>query len=134
MGQALINLLTNAARYTPPGGHIAVTAEVEDTGHTVAITVADNGMGMASETIERMFELYSQGPAAAHRPNEGLGVGLALVRSIVKLHGGRVDASSAGIGKGSRFCIRLPLVTAAPAQAAASLGEARPHQPTPARA
>jgi two-component system CheB/CheR fusion protein len=76
------------------------------------IVVGDNGIGMTPETIDRVFDLYAQGPAAAHRNNDGLGVGLALVRNIVKLHGGQVEAESEGLGKGSCFRVRLPLGSA----------------------
>ncbi|VWX63227.1 Protein-glutamate methylesterase [Burkholderiales bacterium 8X] len=110
ISQALVNLLTNAAKYTPPGGKLSLVAEVE--GDEAVILVSDNGVGMAQETIERMFDLYTQGPATAHRNNEGLGVGLALVRNIVKLHGGQVDAWSDGPGHGSHFRVRLPLARA----------------------
>jgi two-component system CheB/CheR fusion protein len=106
LSQVLVNMLTNAAKYTPPGGEISLEAQTRE--REVEIVVSDNGVGMAGEAIEHMFDLYSQGPVAPHRDNEGLGVGLALVRNIVKLHGGQVDASSAGPGKGSRFRVRLP--------------------------
>jgi two-component system CheB/CheR fusion protein len=86
----------------------------------VRISVVDNGVGMAPETIARIFELYAQGPAAADRANEGLGIGLALVRSIVEQHGGRIEAFSDGLGRGSRFSVTLPLAApvAEPVQAA----------------
>ncbi|MBT2322333.1 PAS domain S-box protein [Variovorax paradoxus] len=114
--QALVNLLANAAKYTPPGGELALEARAVD--GTVEIVVRDNGLGMDAETMERVFDLYAQGPAAPHRNNEGLGVGLALVRNIVKLHGGQVSAHSEGPGKGSRFRVVLPLGAPRPAGSA----------------
>ena len=118
IGQALVNLLANAARYTPAGGALLLTAQSE--ADSVRISVVDNGVGMAPETIARIFELYAQGPAAADRANEGLGIGLALVRSIVEQHGGRIEAFSDGLGRGSRFSVTLPLAApvAEPVQAA----------------
>ncbi len=116
IGQAIVNLLANAAKYTPPGGELrlAVTADASE----VVLSVTDNGIGMAPEIIERMFDLYTQGPVAAFGMNEGLGVGLALVRTIAELHGGRVQARSDGAGRGSTFCLRLPVVRPQPQQAA----------------
>ncbi|KWT96982.1 MULTISPECIES: CheR family methyltransferase [unclassified Variovorax] len=130
IAQVIVNLLTNAAKYTAPGGKVSLQVEA---GHgEVSIVVSDNGVGMAPETIERIFDLYAQGPAAAHRNNDGLGVGLALVRNIVRLHGGHVEAESDGLGKGSRFRVRLPLGSAPvaappqpPAAAPARLGRTR---------
>ncbi|VTU39432.1 Autoinducer 2 sensor kinase/phosphatase LuxQ [Variovorax sp. PBL-H6] len=129
IAQVIVNLLTNAAKYTAPGGEVSLEVEVGDS--EVEIVVSDNGVGMTPETIDRIFELYAQGPAAAHRNNDGLGVGLALVRNIVRLHGGQVEAESEGPGKGSRFRVRLPLGSAAaaspplPAAAPARLGRTR---------
>jgi PAS domain S-box-containing protein len=101
--QVLTNLLTNAARYTPPGGRIALRAEV--VGGEVVISVADNGIGMETELLERVFEMFVQGGTG-----EGLGIGLALVKSLVELHGGSVRAQSEGPGHGSVFEVRLPTV------------------------
>jgi two-component system CheB/CheR fusion protein len=106
ISQVLGNLLGNAAKYTPPGGVIELNVHVD--GGEVHMEVSDNGVGMPSERIEHMFELYTQGPQAAHALNDGLGVGLSLVRTIVTLHGGSVSGLSAGPGKGSRFVVRLP--------------------------
>jgi two-component system CheB/CheR fusion protein len=123
IAQVIVNLLTNAAKYTAPGGEVSL--EVEPGGDEVAIVVSDNGVGMAPETIGRIFDLYAQGPAATHRNNDGLGVGLALVRNIVRLHGGHVEAESDGVGKGSRFRVRLPLGRA-PADASPQPSAAAP--------
>lgn len=130
IAQVIVNLLTNAAKYTEPGGEVSL--QVEAGQEEVAIVVSDNGIGMAPETLEHIFDLYAQGPAAAHRSNDGLGVGLALVRNIVRLHGGQVEGESEGPGKGSRFRVRLPLGSAPaaaspqpPAAAPATLGRTR---------
>lgn len=130
IAQVIVNLLTNAAKYTAPGGEVSLRVEPGD--GEVAIVVSDNGVGMTPETIGRIFDLYAQGPAAAHRSNDGLGVGLALVRNIVRLHDGHVDAESEGPGKGSRFRVRLPLGSAPvvaspqpPAATPARLGRTR---------
>lgn len=106
--QVLANLLTNAAKYTPSGGDIILGMDVD--GSHVRITVSDNGIGMAPELLKRAFELFAQAQRSADRSQGGLGIGLALVRSLVELHGGRVTAHSDGIGKGSRFTVCLPHV------------------------
>ncbi len=105
LAQVLTNLLTNAARYTPPGGYVTLVAET--TGGEVVITVADNGVGMSPELLHGIFEMFVQG-----QRGQGLGIGLALVRSLVELHGGSVSAFSDGEGRGSVFEIRLPVATA----------------------
>lgn len=107
LAQVVSNLLTNAARYTPPGGQIQL--DVQRDGETVVITVMDNGQGIAADVLPRIFELFYQGARNVHRAEGGLGVGLALVRSLVSAHGGSVDAHSAGPGMGSTFTVRLRL-------------------------
>ncbi|MFC0676714.1 PAS domain-containing protein [Lysobacter korlensis] len=104
--QVLTNLLNNAAKYTPEGGHIALTIEVE--GENISITVADDGIGMSADMTRRAFALFSQAEQTSDRSQGGLGIGLALVKSLVELHGGTVSATSAGAGKGSRFTVCLP--------------------------
>jgi len=105
--QVISNLLSNAARYTPPGGHIEVSiAAAHD---AVSIAVRDNGIGMAPELIAGAFELFRQGTRTPDRSQGGLGIGLALVHRLVQLHGGRVGASSGGEGKGSEVVVTLPL-------------------------
>ena len=118
MVQVLANLLVNSARYTPAGGRIALAAEAD--GGDVVLTVADNGLGLAEADLQRVFEMFSQvaGPGAG-----GLGIGLALVKSIVELHGGRVEARSEGLGKGAEFRVRL---ARAEAPASAALPAAAP--------
>jgi CheY-like chemotaxis protein len=106
--QILANLLTNAARYTEPGGRIALEGD-RDADHLV-LRVRDNGIGIAPEALPRIFGLFTQADTGANRSREGLGIGLALVRSLVELHGGSVSASSPGPGRGSEFVVRLSLV------------------------
>jgi signal transduction histidine kinase/ActR/RegA family two-component response regulator len=104
--QVIANLLNNAVKYTPHGGDIALVLDVNCDDVTLAVT--DNGIGMTAEVLERAFELFAQAEREADRAQGGLGIGLALVKSLVELHGGEVRASSAGLGQGSRFTVRLP--------------------------
>jgi signal transduction histidine kinase/ActR/RegA family two-component response regulator len=106
--QVLANLLNNAAKFTPEGGTIRVELAI-DAGH-VRMTVQDNGAGMSAELIDKAFELFTQAERTADRSQGGLGIGLALVRSLVRLHDGHVTAESAGPGKGTRFTVCLPKV------------------------
>jgi len=108
--QVLANLLNNSAKYTQQGGRIELTLETRD-GHVV-ITVADNGMGMDQDLLPRVFDLFAQAELTPDRRGGGLGLGLALVKSIVALHGGQISASSPGRGKGSTFTVTLPLLQA----------------------
>ena len=111
--QIVVNLLSNAAKYTDKGGEISLRARQED-GHVV-IRVRDNGMGIAPEKLPGMFELFAQGDRTLARSEGGLGVGLTLVRSLAEMHGGRAEAFSEGVGRGSEFIVRLPASAAAPA-------------------
>jgi signal transduction histidine kinase/ActR/RegA family two-component response regulator len=108
--QVLANLLNNAAKYTPPGGLLRVEMDIE--GERVHVAVSDNGIGMREDLISRAFELFSQAERAADRTQGGLGIGLAVVKRLVELHGGVIGASSDGPGKGSRFTVVLPLAPA----------------------
>jgi signal transduction histidine kinase/ActR/RegA family two-component response regulator len=119
--QVLANLLNNAAKFTPEGGVIAVELAID--AHHVRMSVEDNGIGMSPELIDHAFELFTQAERTSDRAQGGLGIGLALVRSLVTLHGGHVSANSGGSGKGTRFTICLPRVDAA---ADATGGAARP--------
>jgi PAS domain S-box-containing protein len=110
LAQVLSNLLINAAKYTENGGRITLTAAWED--GEVVVQVRDTGVGMEPEMLSRLFGLFVQGEHSLAQSQGGLGVGLALVRQLVELHGGRVEAASEGLGRGSEFTIRLP----APAQ------------------
>lgn len=105
--QVLLNLLNNALRFTPAGGTVTLALSVE--GGEARVDVHDTGEGIAQEALPHIFDMYSHGSAAAVRNKGGLGIGLALVRQIVELHGGRVDATSAGLGEGSTFTVWLPL-------------------------
>src|SRR6185369_4618565 len=106
IAQALSNLLTNAAKYTDRGGRIVFSATVD--GQGVIFTVSDNGIGLNTTIIPNLFEMFSQVESALDRSQGGLGIGLALVKGFVSLHGGTVEAQSAGEGQGSTFTIRLP--------------------------
>lgn len=105
LAQAISNLLTNAAKYTDAGGRIEVSARLDE---RLTIVVQDNGIGIPAEQREGLFTMFSQIRSAIGRSEGGLGVGLALVRGLVELHGGTVEAQSDGAGKGSRFIISLP--------------------------
>ncbi|WP_460836077.1 hybrid sensor histidine kinase/response regulator [Massilia agri] len=107
--QVLSNILGNAAKYTPAHGHIVLEAGIQD-GRAV-VSVRDNGIGMAPELVASAFELFHQGKRSPDRSQGGLGVGLALVRSLVQLHGGSVSAASEGEGRGSTFTVSLPLLS-----------------------
>jgi PAS domain S-box-containing protein len=108
IAQVVSNLLNNAAKYTPDGGRIALSLRRE--GAAAAIRVRDNGIGIAPELLPRLFEKFSQGPGSLERSRGGLGIGLALARTLVELHGGSIEAHSAGEGKGSEFVVSLPLL------------------------
>jgi signal transduction histidine kinase/CheY-like chemotaxis protein len=107
LAQVIANLLTNAARYTAPNGRIALTAA--RAGDEIVIRVADNGIGIAPELLPHLFETFFQGQRSADRAEGGLGLGLALVKNLVALHGGTARAFSAGPGRGSEFVVTLPV-------------------------
>ena len=106
LSQALSNLLTNAAKYTDASGRITLAAWQDAAG--LAIRVTDSGIGIEPTVIKGLFEMFSQIDSAIDRAQGGLGIGLALVKGLVALHGGSVQATSAGLGRGSEFTIRLP--------------------------
>jgi signal transduction histidine kinase len=106
--QVFANLLTNAAKYTDPGGRVAITARRD--GDDVVVTVSDTGRGISPEILPNVFELFVQERQNLDRSRGGLGLGLAIVRSLVELHGGKVQAASMGPGHGSSFSVRLPWV------------------------
>ena len=106
LAQAVANLLSNAAKYTDDGGVIRVA--LRDDGRDGVIVVEDDGAGIPPEMLDRIFELFAQVDGTLDRARGGLGIGLSLVRSLVALHGGSVVAHSPGIGRGSRFTLRVP--------------------------
>jgi PAS domain S-box-containing protein len=108
LAQVFSNLLTNSAKYSEKGGHIWLTAERQ--GDEVVVSVRDSGIGIAAEHLPRLFEMFSQVEPALERSQGGLGIGLSLVKGLVELHGGRVEANSAGPGKGSEFIVRIGVV------------------------
>jgi signal transduction histidine kinase/ActR/RegA family two-component response regulator len=107
--QVVVNLLSNAAKYTDEAGHIWLG--LEQVGDEAVLRVRDTGVGIAAELLPRIFDLFTQGERSLDRAQGGLGIGLALVRQIVQLHHGRVEASSV-VGQGSEFIVRLPVVAA----------------------
>jgi signal transduction histidine kinase len=108
LAQVVANLVTNAAKYTPPGGHVEVAALRE--GATCILSVKDSGVGMSAELLPVIFDPFVQGRTTIHRAEGGLGIGLALVRNIVSLHGGSVRAYSDGTDRGSEIVVRLPIL------------------------
>jgi PAS domain S-box-containing protein len=114
LAQVLTNLVSNAAKYTEPGGRIEIFASQEN--GAVVLRVRDSGVGLDAELLPRVFDLFVQGRQSLDRARGGLGLGLAIVRSVVEMHGGEVSAHSEGPGKGSEFRVRLPAhVSDAPA-------------------
>lgn len=109
LSQVLVNVLTNAAKYTPAGGRIGISARIEET--QAVLRIEDNGIGIAPDAIDHVFEMFTQAGSAPQNEG-GLGIGLALARGLVELHGGTIDAHSAGPGRGSTFTIRLPMPVA----------------------
>jgi signal transduction histidine kinase/CheY-like chemotaxis protein len=125
--QVFTNLLGNASKYTGDRGMVRLAVDVDD--EAVTVTVADNGTGIGPDVLPHIFDLFTQGPRTLARSEGGLGVGLNVVHNLVTMHGGQVDAHSAGLGQGSTFTVRLPRsqatlasVPAAPAAAPAPAG------------
>jgi PAS domain S-box-containing protein len=106
--EVIVNLLNNAAKYTPEGGHIWLS--IQEEADEMALRVRDTGIGIAPDSLPHIFELFTQAPRSLDRSQEGLGIGLAVVRKLVEMHGGTVEAHSAGLGKGSEFIARLPVL------------------------
>ncbi|HEY5933535.1 MAG TPA: ATP-binding protein [Kofleriaceae bacterium] len=130
--QVFANLITNAAKYTESGGHVSIA--VSTNSGEVSVAVADDGVGIEPELLPRIFDLFVQGAQQTDRAAGGLGLGLTVVRSLIELHGGRVEAHSGGKGRGSTFTARLPVVATGsaqpgpltqPAMIAATLGPVR---------
>src|SRR6185436_15588787 len=126
--QVLSNLLNNAAKYTPQGGDIVLTAEIS--GGELMIRVRDTGVGIPKEILPHVFDLFTQADRSLDRSQGGLGIGLTLVRQLVELHGGRVEAKSDGPGRGSEFIVRLPALIPSLATGTAALADEQA-RPTP---
>src|SRR6185503_93927 len=118
--QVFANLLTNAAKYTEPGGRIAITGHRD--GDMIEVAVSDNGNGISKSLLAHIFDPFVQSDRTIDRAQGGLGLGLALVKSLTQLHGGTVTAHSDGPGTGSRFVVRLPAYAPSPAQDEAVTG------------
>jgi CheY-like chemotaxis protein len=106
--QVAVNLLDNAAKYTDTGGLVRMTVARE--GDEAVVRVLDNGVGIPPDMLPRVFDLFTQVDGSLSRSHGGLGIGLALVRTLVEMHGGRVTAASGGLGKGSEFAVKLPIL------------------------
>ncbi|HEX9103862.1 MAG TPA: PAS domain-containing protein, partial [Polyangia bacterium] len=124
IAQVLSNLLTNAAKYSPPGSRVTLRAHRE--GDEVVVAVEDTGDGIEPELLPRIFEPFVQARQSLARSHGGLGLGLTVVRNLVKLHGGRVAAESRGAGRGSTFTVRLPLARRVPTSEAVTAPEPAP--------
>jgi PAS domain S-box-containing protein len=122
LAQAVSNLLNNAAKYTPKGGNISLTL-IPHADKRVEIIVEDNGIGIPKERLNTIFNLFAQGDAAPDLAQDGLGIGLSLVKQLIELHGGNVSVESAGRGMGSRFILTLPIAHAAVAGGSAALAQ-----------
>src|SRR5262249_12762795 len=122
LAQVLSNLLNNAAKYTEDGGRIELMAERVNV--EAVLRVRDNGVGIAPEALPQVFDMFMQVESSADRSQGGLGIGLTLVRRLVEMHGGRIEARSTGLGKGSEFLVRLPaLAESAPESAGKTAGD-----------
>jgi signal transduction histidine kinase/CheY-like chemotaxis protein len=130
MEQIIGNLLTNAAKFTPEGGNIVVEARGDE--DTAAIVVRDSGIGLRSDMLTTVFDLFTQDKQTLERAGGGLGIGLTIVKRLVELHGGTVSAASEGPNKGSAFTVRFPRSKDAPGRSIASDCEAHP-VPSPKR-
>jgi PAS domain S-box-containing protein len=128
LSQVFSNLLNNAAKYTEPGGDVALV--VEPRGGEVVVTVRDSGVGIPPEMLPRVFDLFTQGDRSLEKSHGGLGIGLTIVKRLVEMHGGRVEARSEGHGQGSEFIVRLPVALSVVHDEAGE-GDARPARPAP---
>ena len=119
ISQVVSNLLNNAAKYTPDGGQIWLTAKAE--GGEAVISVRDTGIGIPPAALTKVFDMYAQADESLERSQGGLGIGLTLAKHLIELHDGRIEAMSAGVGKGSEFIVHLPLAAESPEATATSL-------------
>jgi signal transduction histidine kinase/ActR/RegA family two-component response regulator len=131
LSQVMINLLNNAAKYTGAGGTIKLSLTTEDV-HAVA-RVQDNGVGIPKEMLDEVFDMFTQVNRTLDRSQGGLGIGLSLVRRLTELHGGEVTADSEGLGRGSTFTLRLPLMTAPDLSSSIEPARHEPAKPRPLR-
>ncbi|HUP23101.1 MAG TPA: PAS domain S-box protein [Thermoanaerobaculia bacterium] len=130
LSQVLSNLLHNAAKFTEPGGRIVLSAERKD--ERVEVVVRDDGVGIPADLLPRIFDVFSESDRSLLQPKSGLGIGLSLVRTLVEMHGGSVEARSEGIGRGSEFVVRLPVarspIAEVPEEARQPAAAARPRR------
>ncbi len=131
LAQVVSNLLNNSAKYSDDGSHIELT--VETNGDQAILRVSDTGIGIEPAMLPRIFELFTQATGSTCRSAEGLGIGLALVRNMIELHGGSVQAASAGLGHGAEFVVRLPLLSKLPAGYPAAQAKHRTARNAPRR-
>jgi CheY-like chemotaxis protein len=127
LAQVVSNLLTNAAKYTEAKGRISLSAQRQ--GEEAVLCVRDTGIGIAPDMLPKVFELFVQADHAATRSQGGLGIGLTLVKNLVEMHQGRVEAHSPGLGRGSEFVVRLPLAAQKEEEASAREPGEQPQQP-----
>jgi signal transduction histidine kinase len=126
--QVFVNVLSNASRYTDKCGALTVWMGIE--GGEAIVRICDSGIGIAADSLSGIFELFRQANSADPRSKAGLGVGLALVRQLVELHGGQVTAASDGLGRGSEFKVRIPTLPELTLEIERSAGAESPHRPT----
>jgi signal transduction histidine kinase/DNA-binding response OmpR family regulator len=131
LAQVFGNLLSNSAKYTPRGGHIWIAAERR--GEQVAVSVRDNGIGIPAESLRSIFDMFSQVDRSIERSTGGLGIGLALVKGLVEMHGGTVTAESLGVDKGSLFTVWLPVLAERTQSTQGALAEDGPQATKPKR-
>jgi CheY-like chemotaxis protein len=125
LAQVVGNLLNNACKFTDKGGHVALTVERE-AGQAI-IRVRDNGIGIAAENLPGLFDMFAQVDTSLERSRDGLGIGLTLVKTLIEMHGGTVQVHSGGLGRGSEFVVRLPVL----AETARPLPEPTPAEEAP---
>jgi two-component system CheB/CheR fusion protein len=124
LAQVIGNLLQNAAKFTPRGGKTTVSVETDSPRQQAIVRVRDSGRGIAPEALQHLFEPFSQAEVTIDRKTGGLGLGLALAKGLVEMHGGSITAASAGVGQGAMFSITLPLEVTGPVEAHRSRAEA----------